>query len=671
MTDISKIVIPEPTDLPPGSRPAWRVLVSLVNELRRANNTVSRTVSTLAGDQNRVFTAIQNQSSQIANQDVAVSELQTSYVPAEPPLVPSAPTLSSGVSTVTVTWDGMVMEVPGQEYDESGAPVGTPGSPVAIPAAENAGFRYVYAEQSPTGIVGDPGDDEFVGDWERVGQVLNEAGRIIVRATMGDTLYYRLVTVSYSGAESGGSDVVSIVVVGVDAPDIEADAVTANSIAAGSIDGMIITGAVVQSDAAPDTGVKLTSGGFVAYNTLGDETVRIDSATGEATFTGTFTTGNDNDEVVLLAASTYWPGLGPLYVDDVRMVFSRPGEVNEQIGGVFQATNRDEGADTTSVVMQVKPTFTTYDDRVLSPSDLTNVPQPKLELSMLDDYNVGLGIGVVTTEAKLIANEVTVGNPNLPSAVPTRVDVYASDVDIHATNTRALGSLLSTTVKSTSNWNTAISNGDYISDYSATGAPVLSPPLSVSLFGKVTTNGVNRMRQELCIASLAFDGRTWVRTSSTNGASWGAWAEYRVGQEEPYSVPWSYAEVAPAWSIPSSVSVAPISASTVSDAGMGFGSNQYTIGEAGWYDLEANMLVTPGSAGLGTGIILGAIQVNGSSLGLSTSREWPQSNNQFTILSRAKKSLDVGDTVRVVMARSSTVTGAVLDSLSLSVRRIK
>lgn len=284
MTDIK--TIPEPTDLPPESRKAWRALLKVVAELENSLKQNNNNVKILSKGQNRVFTAVQTQAQATAEQAVAVEVIAEEYVPTAVPLIPTTPTLTSGVATVTIEWDGNLLDVPGQDYDSDGNPIGTPGPAVPVPASETTGFRYVYAERSPTGVYGDPGDDEYVSDWERVGQPLTQAGRIIVKETMGDHLYYRLNTVSYSGTESGPGSSADITVVGVSGPDIEANSVTANEIAAGAIDGMIITGALVQSDAAADIGVKLDNSGFKAYNASGDQTFDINASTGEVTFYG-------------------------------------------------------------------------------------------------------------------------------------------------------------------------------------------------------------------------------------------------------------------------------------------------------------------------------------------------------------------------------------------------
>lgn len=223
MTDINRRVIPEPLDLPPGSRPSWRALVGLVNELVAANNSKNSAIDQLGRSQNRVFSAIGTQATQIANQGAVVGQIAETYIPVGPPLVPTTPTLSTGLGVINIEWDGFLLSEPGQEYDENGNPVGTPGAPTPVPYGETSGFRYVYAEISPTGVEEDENNDEFISDWVQIGQPLNTAGVIVVQAEVGSTQYIRLQSVNYSGEASGYSEKVSIVVDGVKLVDVDGE----------------------------------------------------------------------------------------------------------------------------------------------------------------------------------------------------------------------------------------------------------------------------------------------------------------------------------------------------------------------------------------------------------------------------------------------------------------
>ena len=131
--------------------------------------------------------------------------------PTTPMPKPSDPILSTKLATVKIEWDG---------DDDTGAPM-----PVR--------FRALQVEMSLNGTTG----------WSRVGEIFEAGSAVIVTGqdsqltwSIGDTLYFRTIAIDTAGNFSSAySDVVSIIVQGVEGPDIEANTITANNIQAGSI----------------------------------------------------------------------------------------------------------------------------------------------------------------------------------------------------------------------------------------------------------------------------------------------------------------------------------------------------------------------------------------------------------------------------------------------------
>lgn len=142
-------------------------------------------------------------------------------VPPEPPLTPSVPTATSDLGVVRVTWDG-------------GFPATVDGEPQTI--FQIPGLRAVYAEMTLTEppaveVIEEPDESDdpdvpFVPStpphpWTRVGQPLVVAGDIVVKATVGDTVWVRLIAENYVGMLSAPTAAVSIEVRGVDVPDFD------------------------------------------------------------------------------------------------------------------------------------------------------------------------------------------------------------------------------------------------------------------------------------------------------------------------------------------------------------------------------------------------------------------------------------------------------------------
>ncbi|MFJ4173415.1 hypothetical protein [Microbacterium sp. NPDC089696] len=115
---------------------------------------------------------------------------------------PTAPVLTSSLGLVAARWDG--------EFEQDEHP---------------RGFSHVVMETAPS----------EAGPWERVGTPLVAPGGASIRGEVGSTVHVRLVPFDTVGRVGDASEIATVVITGITAPDLEAESVTANAIKAGSI----------------------------------------------------------------------------------------------------------------------------------------------------------------------------------------------------------------------------------------------------------------------------------------------------------------------------------------------------------------------------------------------------------------------------------------------------
>lgn len=143
------------------------------------------------------------------------------------------------------------------------------------------------------------------------------AGQIAANSITGQEIAAGTITADEIGANAIISEKIAALSIGADkiiansitagqlaantitANELAADAVTANAIEATAIDGMTITGATLQTDAAANTGVKISADGILAYDAGSVESFNLDAATGNLTATGTFQTSASGQRVKL------------------------------------------------------------------------------------------------------------------------------------------------------------------------------------------------------------------------------------------------------------------------------------------------------------------------------------------------------------------------------------
>lgn len=153
---------------------------------------------------------------------------------------PSTPTVTSEKSNLIIAWDGLLGGV-------------TPPNQ----------FRFVYAEYAPS--------DTMV--YVRVGATFQRGGgAVFVPLDVGQEYVVRLTAVDSDGVASAHSSTATETVEGIAPADMTA-----------LIENML-TEPRIETDSAPDTGVKLFSGGIVAYDTSGNPTVFISAEDGTIYF---------------------------------------------------------------------------------------------------------------------------------------------------------------------------------------------------------------------------------------------------------------------------------------------------------------------------------------------------------------------------------------------------
>lgn|GEM_PF-2293867 len=204
-------------------------------------------------------------------------------------VAPSAPTATSSKGLFYVDWSGL---------DSAGD---------AYPV--DSGFRYAYVEVAPE-------DTGAPGLWVRAGTAFpGQSGLALISGlSLGTEYYARVVAVDGAGGEVRSTESNSVALDGVQGSDIDVGAITGANLDPDFADGSTITGAIVQTDEPADSGLKLSSGGLVAYNSSGDPTFILDSSSGSVWFgTGTIS-GSAIDvstiDVGLLQASLITNGMG-------------------------------------------------------------------------------------------------------------------------------------------------------------------------------------------------------------------------------------------------------------------------------------------------------------------------------------------------------------------------
>lgn len=188
-------------------------------------------------------------------QVVAVSTGGGRSIPSTPDtfIIP-APTLGvvAPVAPVVVTGTGMAIITPVWEQD-------TMPSPTAMP--EQVARLDVYASI----------DDGATG-WVMIGSAMSDGDQVKYVTLPGDEWWFACKAVTSDEQETALSDSSSVLVTGVGVPDMS-DQVT-----------LILTGPLVETNPGVNLGVKVSAGGIVAYDTLGDVTFLVDAATGEVYF---------------------------------------------------------------------------------------------------------------------------------------------------------------------------------------------------------------------------------------------------------------------------------------------------------------------------------------------------------------------------------------------------
>lgn len=262
----------------PDAAEAWgryvdEKLTLVLQALSGANETAGNALRASGGAMNAIV-AMTEVSTEHAEQ---IQKLREVLEPEQIPSPPTEPELSSVLGTVSIRWDG--------KFVKSGG----------------AGFKEVFAQMSisrPSTRPAGTTEAEWVDPtpWVRVGQGLAEAGAVVIPVETGVNIWVRLVATNYSGGLSTPSPVGNIrsvgLVVGTEiAPNvivqehIAAKAVTGEKIAAGALDGMVITGALVQTSAEANRGVKINGRTLKAFDDNGNEVASLGGAAG-AVLTG-------------------------------------------------------------------------------------------------------------------------------------------------------------------------------------------------------------------------------------------------------------------------------------------------------------------------------------------------------------------------------------------------
>jgi hypothetical protein len=167
--------------------------------------------------------------------------------PAIDVVAPVAPDVTLGI--------GMALVVPVWEQ-------ATTPSPTAMP--EQVSSLRVYA--SPDGSTG----------WVLAGTAMSNGDDVkFVRPIaegFGDEWWFAATAVTSDGQESARGDATSITIEGISIPDLAGPLAT------------ILTGPLIETDPGVELGVKVSAGGIVAYDELGEVTMLVDASNGTVYF---------------------------------------------------------------------------------------------------------------------------------------------------------------------------------------------------------------------------------------------------------------------------------------------------------------------------------------------------------------------------------------------------
>ena len=206
---------------------------------------------------------------------------------------PSVPDASSSKGLLYVAWDGLTSS--GGSY------------------AASSGIRYAYAEVSAESL-SVPGTPD--GVWVRGGTAFpGRAGTSLISGLNTSSNYFaRIVVADGTGGVVPGAASSMTAIIGVQGSDIDPATIDGSNLDPNFADGATITGAVVQTDAAANTGLKLSSGGLVAYDSSSNPTFILDASSGSVWF-GTGTIAGEAIDVStinvgLLQASLITNGMG-------------------------------------------------------------------------------------------------------------------------------------------------------------------------------------------------------------------------------------------------------------------------------------------------------------------------------------------------------------------------
>jgi hypothetical protein len=183
------------------------------------------------------------------------------------PGVPTAPVVTPSIGGLRVVWDGQLTE---------GSELPADFDHVAVHVSTTSGFT--------------PSAATFVGTITRAGQ----GGMLPVAPLPYAPHYVVLVAVNTSGISGDPSAETAATPVQVTGPDLTAGSVTAGTIAAGAVTAdkleavlQLVTRLVAGDPAGAR--VELNEDGLRVYDSSGALTIRFDSATGDAVFTGEIT----------------------------------------------------------------------------------------------------------------------------------------------------------------------------------------------------------------------------------------------------------------------------------------------------------------------------------------------------------------------------------------------
>lgn len=167
-------VIPDPVDLPIGSRPAWRALVRIVNSLRGQADRTAREVQTVTQQTAGQYTAIASTATTVESQGEAIVEFEnTTELAQEAKQLANSATQSANNAAEQAAIAQAIAEGAGNDIDgmgtyyrftEDGALIGREGSRYVL-SLQNDGIEFLE-------------NNQVVSLWD--------AGRMIVKSFIGD-----------------------------------------------------------------------------------------------------------------------------------------------------------------------------------------------------------------------------------------------------------------------------------------------------------------------------------------------------------------------------------------------------------------------------------------------------------------------------------------------------